>query len=104
MEEIVILNEGIGLLTFVCVLAASATFGAYALLRRGLAVGTIALLAISYAWVKYVGGDAPANAVFIFWFIMNWVHTLAFIGLLRVSAMMQSGRLRLFGSDLIAKD
>ena len=38
------------------------------------------------------------------WYVAMWVCTLAFIGLLRVSAMMQSGRLRLFGSDLIDKD
>jgi len=103
MEDIILCNESIGLLKLVCLIAAAATFGAYALLRRGFAAAVASLLALSYAWVKYAGGDAPDNAAFAMTYVAMWVFTLAFIGLLRVSAMMQSGRLRLFSSDLIAK-
>lgn len=104
MEDIILSNDGIGLLKFVCLILAGATLGAYSLLRFGFVPAVVTLMAVSYGWLKYLGGDAPPNAVFAFWYIMNWVYTLAFIGLLRVSAMMQSKHLRLFGSDLIAKD
>jgi len=104
MEDIILTTEGIGMLHFICIIAAGATLGAYTLLRFGFVAAVVALMGVSYGWVKFVGGDAPANAVFMFWYIMNWVYTLAFIGLLRVAAMMQSKRLRLFGSDLITEE
>ncbi|GAG38953.1 unnamed protein product, partial [marine sediment metagenome] len=87
MEDIILCNEGIGVLKFVCLILAGATLGAYSLLRFGFVAAVVALLGVSYGWLKFVGGDAPPNAVFAFWYIMNWVCTLAFIGLLRVSAM-----------------
>ena len=97
MENIILSHDGIGLLKLAC-------FIAYTLLRHGFVAAVIALLAVSYAWVRYVGGGIPINEAVVMWYVAMWVCTLAFIGLLRVSAMMQSGRLRLFGSDLIDKD
>ena len=104
MENISLSHDGIGLLKLACFIAAGATLGAYTLLRHGFVAAVIALLAVSYAWVRYVGGGIPINEAGAMWYVPMWVCTLAFIGLLRVSAMMQSGRLRLFGSDLIDKD
>ena len=105
MEDLVIFyGEGIGVFKFMALLAAGSSAAAYAMLSRGVAAGLITISLISFAWAWWLGAGEPPVAVFTFWFIMNFVYTLAFIGLIRVSAMLQSGRLRIFGSDLIGTD
>jgi len=91
-------------LAFVPPLAVCAIFCAYILLRKGLAAGSLAVLVVSYAWAYFTFDTPPGAIMMAWWYGINWVCMLAFLGFLRLSAMLQSGRLRIFSSSLLRQE
>ena len=104
MEDIILHTAEFGPLAFVPLLTACAIACAYILLRKGLAAGLLAVLAVAYAWARYTSGKPPEAIVMAWWYGINWVCMLAFLGFLRLSAMLQSGRLRIFSSSLLRQE
>ena len=101
MENILTIADA-GDIQFLAILGTAAVIGAYALLSRGFATALFVIGLMSLGWSYLAGGsNGPHLSTFVAWYVANAVTTLAFVGMLRISSLIEGGRLRAFSSDLV---